>query len=95
MPAKIPGTEKSHAPIVVAKGQNYIAEKIREVALNAGVPIVENPAIARALYKQVNVGKAIPATLFKAVAQILASIWALSQKRARAWASPSPKPRLT
>jgi flagellar biosynthesis protein FlhB len=78
--------EKDQAPIVVAKGQNYLAQRIREIAETASVPVVENPPLARALYKQVDVGKPVPAALFKAVAQVLASIWKLAQKRGRDWA---------
>jgi len=78
--------EKDHAPVVVAKGQNYLAEKIREIAEAEGVPLVENAPLARAIYKQVDVGKPVPAALFKAVALVLASIWKLAQKRGREWA---------
>ncbi|MFP4381247.1 MAG: flagellar biosynthesis protein FlhB [Candidatus Sumerlaeia bacterium] len=78
--------EKSFAPVVVAKGQNYIAFRIRDIAEHHKVPIVENPPLAREIYKKVEVGKPIPAALFKAVAQILASIWHLSAKRGRNWA---------
>lgn len=80
---------RDNAPIVVAKGQNFLAKKIREVAGEAGIPIVENPPIARALYKQVKVGEPIPAALFKAVAQILASIWRLAALRGKSWARKS------
>jgi flagellar biosynthetic protein FlhB len=83
--------EKNHAPILVAKGQNYIALRIREVAEEAGVPIIENAPLARAIHKQVEVGKPIPGALFKAVAQILASIWKLAEKRGRSWAAPEGK----
>ena len=76
------------APIVVAKGQNFIAFKIREIAEANGIPVVENPPVARALYKQVKVGQSVPPALFKAVAQILASIWKLAAMRGRTWAKP-------
>ncbi|MBN1865679.1 flagellar biosynthesis protein FlhB [Candidatus Sumerlaeota bacterium] len=77
--------EKNSAPVVVAKGQNFIAARIREIALREGVPVVENAPLARALYRKAPVGSTIPAELFKAVAQILASIWKLAQRRGRAW----------
>jgi flagellar biosynthetic protein FlhB len=83
--------EKSHAPVVVAKGQNYLAQKIREIAEAEGVPLVENPPLARAIYKQVDVGQAIPAPLFKAVALVLASVWKLAQKRGRDWSQARPR----
>lgn len=79
--------EDNHAPIVVAKGQNFLAFKIRELAEKEGVPIVENPPLCRAIYKQVEVGRPIPGALFKSVAQILASIWKLAEKRGRRWAA--------
>ena len=50
------------------------------------MPLVENAPLARAIYKQVDVGKPVPAALFKAVALVLASIWKLAQKRGREWA---------
>jgi flagellar biosynthetic protein FlhB len=84
--------EKNPAPVVVAKGQNFIAERIREIATEKGVPIVENPPLARSLYKKVAVGSTIPAELFKVVAQILASIWRLARLRGRAWADQKVRP---
>jgi flagellar biosynthetic protein FlhB len=77
---------RNAAPVVVAKGQNYLAQKIREVALKHNVPMVENPPLARALYRKAHIGSVIPAELFKAVAQILASIWGLAKRRGRSWA---------
>lgn len=68
-------------PIVVAKGKNYLAQKIRERALQHGVPLVENPPLARALYGSVDVGREIPPHLFRAVAEILAYIYRLSSRR--------------
>lgn len=81
--------EKDNAPVLVAKGQNYIAHKIKDLARASGVPILENPPLARAIYKQTEIDQAIPGGLFKAVAQILASIWALSAQRGRTWARPA------
>ncbi len=60
------------APTVVAKGQNYIAETIKQIARKSEVPIVENPPLAQALYKSADVGDQIPANLYKAVAELLA-----------------------
>jgi flagellar biosynthetic protein FlhB len=65
------------APKVVAKGKNYVAARIRKRAIEAGVPIVENPPLARALYASVDVGQEIPTHLYRAVAEILAYIYKL------------------
>jgi flagellar biosynthetic protein FlhB len=69
--------EGSAAPKVVAKGKNYVAARIRKRAIEAGVPIVENPPLARALYSSVDVGQEIPTHLYRAVAEILAYIYKL------------------
>jgi len=73
--------EKMRAPHVVAKGQRIIAQKIREIAAQAGVPIVENPLVAQALFKSVEVGQEIPPDLYRAVAQILAFVYKLGTQR--------------
>ena len=64
-------------PVVVAKGKNYLALRIRRKALEHGVPIVENPPLAQGLYKAVDVGQEIPASFYRAVAEILAYIYKL------------------
>lgn len=69
--------ESAAAPKVIAKGKNYLAARIRRRAIEAGVPIVENPPLARALYVSVDVGQEIPAHLYRAVAEILAYIYRL------------------
>ena len=69
------------APKVVAKGKNYLALRIRKKALDHGVPIVENPPLARALYKSAEVGQEIPLDLYRAVAEILAYIYRLMNGR--------------
>jgi flagellar biosynthetic protein FlhB len=65
------------APVVVAKGKNYLAARIRRRANENQVPIIENPPLAQALYKSVEVGQEIPAHLYRAVAEILAYIFKL------------------
>jgi flagellar biosynthetic protein FlhB len=65
------------APMVVAKGRNYLAARIRQKATENQVPIIENPPLAQALYKTVEVGQEIPAHLYRAVAEILAYIFRL------------------
>jgi flagellar biosynthetic protein FlhB len=67
------------APIVVAKGQDHMAARIRTIAREHGVPIVENVTLARALYKAADLGDAIPADLFGAVAEVLAYLVRLKQ----------------
>jgi flagellar biosynthesis protein FlhB len=69
-----------HAPRVVAKGQGLIAQHIREIAIAAGVPILERKPLARALYKLVEVGQEIPEEFYSAVAEILAYVYELSGK---------------
>jgi flagellar biosynthesis protein FlhB len=69
------------APKVVAKGKNYLALRIRKKALDHQVPIVENPPLARALYESADVGQEIPASLYRAVAEILAYIYRLMNGR--------------
>src|SRR5579885_3456158 len=63
------------APVVVAKGRNLLAQKIKELARWHEVPIVENPPLAQALYKATDVGQMIPPKLYAAVAEILAFIY--------------------
>lgn len=63
------------APVVVAKGQNLIARKIKELARWHEIPIVENPPLAQALYKATDIGQMIPPKLYAAVAEILAFIF--------------------
>jgi flagellar biosynthetic protein FlhB len=67
------------APKVTAKGANHLALRIIEIARASRVPVVQNPPLARALYKQVNLDDTIPMTLYKAVAKVLAYIY--QQKR--------------
>jgi flagellar biosynthetic protein FlhB len=69
-------------PLVVAKGKNYLALRIRQRAIENGVPLVENPPLARALYSSVDVGREIPPNLYKAVAEVLAYIYRLTNARA-------------
>jgi len=71
------------APMVVAKGQDYLALRIRDVAREAGVPVLEEPPLARALHASVQVGQYIPASLFHAVAEVLAWVYALRARAGR------------
>jgi len=67
--------EEMAAPVVLAKGRNLLAQRIKKEASWHGIPIVENPPLAQALYRAVEVGQAIPAKLYAAVAEILAFIY--------------------
>ena len=71
--------EAMSAPRVLAKGQDKLAARIREIAREAGVPIVENVTLAQALYRGVDVGDEIPGELFGAVAEVLAYLIRLRQ----------------
>lgn len=73
--------ETNAAPKVVAKGKNYLALRIRKKAIEHQIPIVENPPLAQALYKSVEVGQEIPGHLYRAVAEILAYIYRLMNGR--------------
>lgn len=69
------------APVVVAKGTHLMAAKIREVAKEHGVPILEAPPLARALYKHTELGDSIPEALYTAVAEVLAYVYQLRSYR--------------
>jgi len=69
------------APMVIAKGKNYLALRIRQKAVEHQVPVIENPPLAQALYKSVEVGQEIPPHLYRAVAEILAYIFKLMNGR--------------
>lgn len=68
------------APKVVAKGADFLAQKIKQVAAEAGVPLVENVPLARTLYKTVKIGHGIPRALYQAVAEVLAHVYRLRRK---------------
>lgn len=72
--------DEMSAPTLVAKGQRLIAEKIKQIAKDNDVPIVENKPLARALFKAVDIGMTIPSNLYKAVAEVLAYVYRLKGK---------------
>jgi flagellar biosynthetic protein FlhB len=74
-------SETMASPIVVAKGKNWLALRIREVAVENEVPIVENPPLARALYGALDVGNAISPEFYKAIAEILAYVYRLMGRK--------------
>jgi flagellar biosynthesis protein FlhB len=69
--------DEMEAPMVVAKGERLIAEKIKQIARDAGVPVVENQPLARALFSMCEIGSYVPAKLFRAVAEVLAYVYRL------------------
>ena len=73
--------ETMPAPVVVAKGKNYLALRIRAKAVEHQVPVIENPLLAQALYSSAAVGQEIPAHLYRAVAEILAYLYRLMHGR--------------
>lgn len=80
------------APMVVAKGEQFLAQRIKEIGRKAGIPVLEEPPLARALYAAVPVGQYVPASLFHAVAEVLAWVYAL-RGRPGARRAPSTNPR--
>ncbi|MFA7083295.1 MAG: flagellar biosynthesis protein FlhB [Arcobacteraceae bacterium] len=72
---------KSSAPIVVAKGVDFIALKIKDIARENNIPIIENPALARALHAQIEVEQQIPEEFYKAIAEIFSYVYELKGKR--------------
>lgn len=71
----------NRAPIVVAKGVEYVAQKIKEKGKESGIPIVENKPLARSLYYTVDLDKEIPPELYGAVAEVLAFVYNLQKKK--------------
>jgi len=71
--------EEDEAPVVVAKGQGYVALRIKEIAREHNIVMVENKALAQALYKTTDIGSTIPPELFHAVAEVLAFVYNLKR----------------
>ncbi|MDR2460676.1 MAG: flagellar biosynthesis protein FlhB [Deltaproteobacteria bacterium] len=74
---------KAPAPIVVAKGADFLALRIKDIAREAKVPIVENKPLAQALYKAVEVGEVIPSEFYKAVAGVLSYVYKVKGRKRR------------
>ncbi len=72
-------TGKMDAPVMVAKGAGFVAEKIKQIARHASVPIVENKSLARGLFKSVKVGQQVPHSLYQAAAEVLAYVYRLKR----------------
>ena len=75
--------EENDAPVVVAKGQDLIALKIREIAEANGIPVFEDPPLARSMFAQVSVDSVIPSVFYKAVAELIHRIYATQSNRKR------------
>jgi flagellar biosynthetic protein FlhB len=73
--------ERAPAPLVLAKGQDFMAERIKDIAREHKVPIVENKPLAQALYKSVEVGEIIPEEFYKAVAGVLSYVYRAKGRR--------------
>ncbi len=73
--------DKMVAPKVVAKGADFMAERIKKIAAESGVVMVENVPLARAMFKSVKVGQVIPKSLFQAVAEVLAYVYKLKNRK--------------
>ncbi len=78
--------EEMDAPIVVAKGAGVLAQRIRRLALENGIPIVEKKPLAQALYREVDIGRPIPHQRYAAVAEVLAYVYQLQGRK-----MPAPK----
>ena len=74
--------ERGQAPRVVAKGKGYVAERIKRIAKQNGIPVLERKPLARALFKAVNIGQEIPYELYQTVAEILAYVYRIKGKQA-------------
>jgi flagellar biosynthetic protein FlhB len=76
--------ETMESPVLVAKGADHLAEKIREIARAYGVPIIRRPELARTIYSTVKLGNPIPEALYVAIAEVLAMIYRLRRRKANA-----------
>jgi flagellar biosynthetic protein FlhB len=82
-------SDKLPAPQLVAKGADYMAERIKEIARQHNIPIVENKPLARTIFKTMKVGQVIPRELFVSVAEVLSYIFRLKKKKRKTSASKS------
>jgi flagellar biosynthetic protein FlhB len=75
--------EENDAPVVVAKGQDLIALRIRELAEENNIPVFEDPPLARSMFAQVSVDSVIPSVFYKAVAELIHRIYAKQSDKKR------------
>jgi flagellar biosynthetic protein FlhB len=71
--------DRDMAPVVIAKGAGWLCEKIKEVAREHGIPVLEKPPLARLLYKQVELGREIPIEVYRIVAEVLSYVYRLKR----------------
>ncbi len=83
--------EEMASPMLIAKGTELIAKKIIKIAAEHGIPVIENPPVARALFKMVDLNQQIPPELYKAVAEILLFVYNLKNNRNQGRINPEPK----
>jgi flagellar biosynthetic protein FlhB len=74
-------SDKLPAPQLIAKGADYMAEKIKQIARENNIPIIENKPLARTIFKTMKVGQVIPRELFVAVAEVLSYVYRLRRKK--------------
>jgi len=86
--------ETMRAPRVIAKGADLVAAKIRELGAQHNVPVLESPALARAIYKHADINDEIPAQLYTAVAEVLAYVFQLKSWREHGGMAPLPLPKI-
>ena len=86
--------ETMRAPRVIAKGADLVAAKIRELGAQHNVPVLESPALARAIYKHADINDEIPAQLYTAVAEVLAYVFQLKSWREHGGMAPLPLPEI-
>lgn len=73
-------SSRSDAPIVIAKGQDLVAQNIKRIASEHGIPLVENPVLARTIYRTIDIGEKISPDLYEAVAEILAYVYSIKER---------------
>jgi flagellar biosynthesis protein FlhB len=86
--------ETMRAPRVVAKGADLIAAKIRELGAEHQVPVLESPALARAIFRHAEINEEVPAQLYTAVAEVLAYVFQLKSWREHGGLVPHPLPEI-
>jgi len=74
--------DEMNAPRIVAKGSGFVAQKIKEIAKENNIPVMEDKPLARMLYKTVEIGQEVPSEIYRAVAEVLAYVYKLKGKRA-------------
>jgi len=76
---------EDQAPVVMAKGLDFMAQKIKEKAREKGIPVIENKPLARAMYHSVEAGSTVPVELYQAIAEVLALVYQMEKKNKRSF----------